>query len=92
MTSRVRASATGQGVAAFAAVLAIGLGIAAVGSTLFAVIPLALGQLFLDTTQADAQAVLLLAVPGTIAASGTQINIIVSQSLASFEVSAKSWL
>lgn len=36
--------------------------------------------------------VLLLAVPGTIAASGTQINIIVSQSLASFEVSAKSWL
>jgi putative peptidoglycan lipid II flippase len=35
---------------------------------------------------------LLLAVPGTIAASGTQINIIVSQSLASFEVSAKSWL
>jgi putative peptidoglycan lipid II flippase len=36
--------------------------------------------------------VLLLAVPGTIAASGTQINIIVSQSLASFEVGAKSWL
>lgn len=36
--------------------------------------------------------VLMLAVPGTIAASGTQINIIVSQSLASFEVSAKSWL
>ena len=36
--------------------------------------------------------VLSLAVPGTIAASGTQINIIVSQSLASFEVGAKSWL
>lgn len=36
--------------------------------------------------------VLMLAVPGTIAASGTQINIIVSQSLASFEVGAKSWL
>jgi len=36
--------------------------------------------------------VLKLAVPGTIAASGTQINIIVSQSLASFEVGAKSWL
>ncbi len=35
---------------------------------------------------------LMLAVPGTIAASGTQINIIVSQSLASFEVGAKSWL
>lgn len=35
---------------------------------------------------------LLLAVPGTIAASGVQINIIVSQALASFEVSAKSWL
>ena len=29
---------------------------------------------------------------GTIAASGTQINIIVSQSLASFEVGAKTWL
>ena len=36
--------------------------------------------------------VMNLAVPGTIAASGTQINIIVSQSLASFEVGAKSWL
>lgn len=36
--------------------------------------------------------VLKLAIPGTIAASGTQINIIVSQSLASFEVGAKSWL
>ncbi|KCZ90790.1 murein biosynthesis integral membrane protein MurJ [Hyphomonas johnsonii] len=36
--------------------------------------------------------VLVLAVPGTIAASGTQINILVSQSLASFEVGAKSWL
>ena len=36
--------------------------------------------------------VMALAVPGTIAASGTQINIIVSQSLASFEDAAKSWL
>ncbi|MGB2177076.1 MAG: murein biosynthesis integral membrane protein MurJ [Hyphomonas sp.] len=36
--------------------------------------------------------VMALAVPGTIAASGTQINIIVSQSLASFEQAAKSWL
>lgn len=36
--------------------------------------------------------VMKLAVPGTIAASGTQVNIIVSQSLASFEVGAKSWL
>jgi len=36
--------------------------------------------------------VMALAVPGTIAASGTQINILVSQSLASFEVGAKSWL
>lgn len=36
--------------------------------------------------------VLLLAVPGTIAASGTQINILVSQSLASYEDGAKSWL
>ncbi|MEM6900259.1 MAG: murein biosynthesis integral membrane protein MurJ [Pseudomonadota bacterium] len=33
-----------------------------------------------------------LAVPGTIAASGTQINIMVSQLLASFEEGAKSWL
>ena len=33
-----------------------------------------------------------LAVPGTIAASGTQINIVVSQALASFETGAKSWL
>ena len=36
--------------------------------------------------------VMALALPGTIAASGTQINIIVSQSLASFEVGAKTWL
>lgn len=36
--------------------------------------------------------VMKLAIPGTIAASGTQVNIIVSQSLASFEVGAKSWL
>ena len=33
-----------------------------------------------------------LAIPGTIAASGTQINILVSQALASFEPGAKSWL
>jgi putative peptidoglycan lipid II flippase len=36
--------------------------------------------------------VLLLAIPGTIAASGTQINILVSQFLASGEVGAKVWL
>lgn len=36
--------------------------------------------------------VIALAVPGTIAASGTQINIMVSQLLASFETGAKSWL
>lgn len=36
--------------------------------------------------------VMVLAVPGTIAASGTQINILVSQALASFEAGAKSWL
>ncbi|MEO1028015.1 MAG: murein biosynthesis integral membrane protein MurJ [Pseudomonadota bacterium] len=36
--------------------------------------------------------VMMLAIPGTIAASGTQVNILVSQSLASFEVSAKTWL
>ncbi|MEM1086698.1 MAG: murein biosynthesis integral membrane protein MurJ [Pseudomonadota bacterium] len=36
--------------------------------------------------------VMALALPGTIAASGTQINIMVSQLLASFETSAKSWL
>jgi putative peptidoglycan lipid II flippase len=33
-----------------------------------------------------------LAIPGTIAASGMQINIVVSQALASFERGAKSWL
>ncbi len=36
--------------------------------------------------------VIALAIPGTIAASGTQINIMVSQALASFEEGAKSWL
>lgn len=36
--------------------------------------------------------VIALAVPGTIAASGTQINIMVSQVFASFETGAKSWL
>lgn len=36
--------------------------------------------------------VIALAVPGTIAASGVQINILVSQALASFEEGAKSWL
>ncbi|MEL7451823.1 MAG: murein biosynthesis integral membrane protein MurJ, partial [Pseudomonadota bacterium] len=36
--------------------------------------------------------ILMLAVPGTIAASGTQLNIMVSQALASFEVGAKTWL
>ncbi|MEQ3747645.1 MAG: murein biosynthesis integral membrane protein MurJ [Henriciella sp.] len=36
--------------------------------------------------------VIALAIPGTIAASGTQINIMVSQLLASFETGAKSWL
>ncbi len=33
-----------------------------------------------------------LAIPGTIAASGMQVNILVSQALASFEAGAKSWL
>lgn len=33
-----------------------------------------------------------LAIPGVIAASGVQINILVSQALASFELGAKSWL
>lgn len=36
--------------------------------------------------------VIALAIPGTIAASGVQINILVSQALASFEHGAKSWL
>lgn len=40
----------------------------------------------------EVKKVMLLAIPGTIAASGTQVNILVSQSLASFEVSAKTWL
>lgn len=40
----------------------------------------------------EVKKVMMLAIPGTIAASGTQVNILVSQSLASFEVSAKTWL
>ena len=36
--------------------------------------------------------VVALAIPGTIAASGTQINILVSQIFASYETGAKSWL
>lgn len=36
--------------------------------------------------------VVAVAIPGAIAASATQINIIVSQSLSSFETGAKSWL
>lgn len=58
---------------AAAAVLVIGLGIAAVGSALFAVIPMPLGALFLDTAQPDAQAVLLMAVPLIIAAGAFQM-------------------
>jgi putative peptidoglycan lipid II flippase len=40
----------------------------------------------------DVKKILALAVPGVLAGSGTQINILVSQSLASLEVGAKSWL
>ena len=36
--------------------------------------------------------VMALAIPGTIAASGTQFNIVISQLLASAEVGAKTWL
>ncbi len=36
--------------------------------------------------------VVALAIPGVIAASGVQINFLISQALASFEESAKSWL
>lgn len=45
------------------AVLLVGLGFSVIGSVMFAVIPEALGRLFLDTSQPDAQAVLELAVP-----------------------------
>ncbi len=41
---------------------------------------------------APVRRVIAIAVPGALAASATQINIIVSQSLASFEQGAKSWL
>ncbi len=51
-----------------------------------------LGLIGLPRLTPAVKKVFALAVPGTIAASGTQINIIVSQSLASFEVGAKSWL
>jgi putative peptidoglycan lipid II flippase len=40
----------------------------------------------------EVRSVIALAVPGSIAASIVQINILVSQSLASLEVGAKSWL
>ncbi len=36
--------------------------------------------------------VIAIAVPGALAASATQINILISQALASFETSAKTWL
>ena len=40
----------------------------------------------------DVRRIIGLAIPGTIAASGMQVNILVSQALASFEAGAKSWL
>jgi putative peptidoglycan lipid II flippase len=40
----------------------------------------------------EVKRIMLLAVPGTIAGSATQINIAISQALASMEVGAKSWL
>jgi MATE family multidrug resistance protein len=55
------------------AVLLLGLVISAFGSALFALMPAQLGQLFLDTTQADAQAVLALAVPLIIASGAFQM-------------------
>lgn len=41
---------------------------------------------------ADVRTILALMVPSVIAGSATQINVFVSQALASFEVGAKSWL
>ncbi|MCO5730367.1 MATE family efflux transporter [Rhizobium sp. SSA_523] len=55
------------------AVLVIGMCIAAMGSALFALIPGALGRLFLDTTQPDAQEVLLLSIPLIVAAGAFQM-------------------
>ena len=40
----------------------------------------------------DVRRVIALAVPGAIAASGTQVNLLISQILASLEVGARSWL
>ncbi|SIQ23198.1 multidrug resistance protein, MATE family [Rhizobium sp. RU35A] len=54
-------------------VLVVGFAISLIGSTLFAVFPGALGALFLDTRQPDAQAVLALAVPLIIAAGAFQM-------------------
>lgn len=45
------------------AVLAVGIFFTAIGSVLYAAVPRALGALFLDTRQADAETVLALAVP-----------------------------
>lgn len=49
-------------------------------------------SLGLPTLSPSVKKVIALAIPGVIAASGVQINILVSQALASFEEGAKSWL
>ncbi len=54
-------------------VLSVGLGISMIGSVLFAIFPAQLGQLFLDASKPDAQAVILLAVPLIIAAGAFQM-------------------
>ena len=40
----------------------------------------------------DVKRIIALAIPGAIAASGTQVNLLISQILASLEVGARSWL
>ena len=49
-------------------------------------------SLGMPTLSPSVKNVIALAIPGVIAASGVQINILVSQALASFEEGAKSWL
>ena len=49
-------------------------------------------SLGIPTLSPSVKKVVALAIPGVIAASGVQINILVSQALASFEEGAKSWL
>ena len=75
--------AIGVSVAGVFQVLALWWGVARQGISL---------RLGLPRWNAKVQAVFWLAVPGVIAASSTQLNLFISQSLASWETGAKTWI